>query len=142
MKNKNFIKVLIFNIIETFIIFLLGNMFNVDIYKRIMFMVLFFLTRMIIGKPKHYNKAYRCAIWSFLVFVSLYSLSSLDIPVIILLTIFTGFISTGRADIEDMYLCKAPNAKSKYSDIEDYIKFNLLDDKLLEVENGISTEVR
>ena len=138
--TKDFIKVLIFNIVETIIIFLLGNIFDVNMNIRIMFMVTFFLTRMIIGKPKHYNKAYRCAIWSFLVFVSLYSLSSLDIPVIILLTIFTGFISTGRADIEGMYLWKAPNAKSKYSDIEDYIKFNLLDDKLLEVENKLKQQ--
>ena len=39
-----------------------GNIFNVDMNIRIMFMVTFFLTRMIIGKPKHYNKAYRCAL--------------------------------------------------------------------------------
>ena len=98
-KVLNFIKVLIFNIIETIIIFFLGNIFNVDVNIRIMFMVLFFLTRMLVGKPKHYNKAYRCALWSCLVFVSLYSLSSLDIVAIIILTIFTAFISTGRADI-------------------------------------------
>ena len=87
MKNKDFIKVLIFNIMETIIIFLLGNIFDVEVSKRIMFMVLFFITRMIIGKPKHYNKAYRCALWSFLVFLSLYSISSLDMFSIILLTI-------------------------------------------------------
>ena len=137
--TKDFIKVLIFNIIETIIIFLLGNIFNVNMNIRIMFMVTFFLTRMIIGKPKHYNKAYRCAIWSFLVFVSLYSLSSLDIPVIILLTIFTGFISTGRADIEDMYLWKS-NKVSKYSDIEEYIKYHLLDDKLIDFEEKIKKQ--
>ena len=102
MKNTkifDFIKVLSFNIIETVIIFFLGNIFNVNVNIRIMFMVIFFLTRMIIGKPKHYNKAYRCALWSFLVFTSLYSLSSLDLFAIILMTIFTGYISTGKADI-------------------------------------------
>ena len=76
--KSTFLKVLIFNIVEIIIVFLLGNIFNVNMSIRIMFMVTFFITRMIIGKPKHYNKAYRCCIWSCLVFLSLYSLSSLD----------------------------------------------------------------
>ena len=137
-KVFNFIRVLIFNIIETVIIFLLGNIFKVDMNIRIMFMVTFFLTRMIIGKPKHYNKAYRCAIWSCLVFVSLYSLSSLDIFAIILLTIFTAFISTGRADINSMYMWKGKD--TKYRDIEEYIKYNSMSDKIIEFEKKLKEQ--
>lgn len=118
-KILNFIKVLIFNIIETIIIYLLGGLFNVNMNIRIMFMVTFFLTRMIIGKPKHYNKAYRCAIWSCLVFVSLYSLTSLGILADLLLTAFTAFITSGRADIEDMYMWKGKS--SKYEALKDLI---------------------
>lgn len=116
---KNFIRVLIFNIAETVLIFLLGKLLGVNVNIRIMFMGLFFLTRMIIGSPKHYKKAYMCALWSSLVFLSLYLLSSLDMIAIIILTIFTGFISTGRADINDMYLWKGKN--SKYDALRDYI---------------------
>lgn len=134
-KVLNFIKVLSFNIIETVIIFFLGNIFNVDMNIRIMFMVTFFLTRMIIGKPKHYNKAYRCALWSFLVFTSLYSLSSLDLIAIIFLTIFTGFVSTGRADTKEMLMWKQNN--SNYKDIEEYIKYNAMNDKLLDFEKKL-----
>lgn len=134
-KVLNFIKVLSFNIIETVIIFLLGNIFNVDMNIRIMFMVTFFLTRMIIGKPKHYNKAYRCALWSFLVFTSLYSLSSLDLIAIIFLTVFTGFVSTGRADTREMFMWKQNN--SNYEDIEEYIKYNAMNDKLLDFEKKL-----
>ena len=137
-KVLNFIKVLIFNIIETIIIFFLGNIFNVDVNIRIMFMVLFFLTRMLVGKPKHYNKAYRCALWSCLVFVSLYSLSSLDIVAIIILTIFTAFISTGRADIKEIYLWKGKS--TKYEDIEEYIKYNSMDSKLIEFEKKLKEQ--
>ena len=61
---------------------------------------------------------------------SLYSLSSLELPVIILLTAFTGFISTGRADIKDMYLWNN-GSSSKYADVEEYIEYHFLDDKLL-----------
>lgn len=137
-KVLNFIKVLSFNIIETVIIFFLGNIFNVDMNIRIMFMVTFFLTRMIIGKPKHYNKAYRCALWSFLVFTSLYSLSSLDLIAIIFLTIFTGFVSTGRADTKEMFMWKGKN--SKYKDIEEYIKYNSMSNELIEFEKKLKEQ--
>lgn len=118
-KVLNFIRVLIFNIVETIIVYLLGNVFNVDNNIRIMFMVLFFLTRMIIGEPKHYKKAYQCALWSSLVFLSLYSLTSLDLLAIIILTIFTGFISTGRADINGIYMWTGKS--SKYDALKDFI---------------------
>ena len=122
MKNTkaiNFIRVLTFNIIETVIIFLLGNIFNVNMNIRIMLMIIFFITRMIIGEPKHYKKAYKCALWSSLVFLSLYSLSNLDIYAIIILTIFTGFISTGKADISDMFMWSGKT--SKYEALKDLV---------------------
>lgn len=134
-KVLNFLRVLIFNIIETIIIFLLGNIFNVEMNIRIMFMVIFFFTRIIIGNPKHYNKAYRCALWSLLVFLSLYSLSSLDMLVKIILTIFTAFISTGKADINDMYMWKGN--ESKYADIDNYIKYNSMSDELIQFEKKL-----
>ena len=137
-KVLNFVKVLIFNIVETIIIFLLGKIFNVEINIRIMFMVLFFLTRMIAGSPKHYKKAYQCALWSSLVFLSLYSLSTLELPVIILLTIFTAFISTGRADIVDTYMWKGKD--TKYADIEEYIKYNSMQTKLIEYEEKLKNQ--
>ena len=141
MKNTkifDFIKVLSFNIIETVIIFFLGNIFNVNVNIRIMFMVIFFLTRMIIGKPKHYNKAYRCALWSFLVFTSLYSLSSLDLFAIILMTIFTGYISTGKADITELFMWSQNG--SKYADIEEYIKYNSMSNELIEFEKKLKEQ--
>ncbi len=133
-KVLNFIKVLIFNIIETIIIFLLGNIFNVDMGIRIVFMVIFFLTRMIIGKPKHYNKAYRCALWSSLVFISLYSLSSLDLLAIILLTAFTAFISTGRADIKEIYMW---SGNLLNQEVFNWVKFNQNNEKLCEYEENL-----
>lgn len=129
-----FIRVLCFNLLETVIIFLLGKIFNVAISLRIVLMVLFFLTRMIIGKPKHYNKAYRCMIWSALVFLSLYALSSLDFIVIILLTIFTAFISTGKADIQDMFMW---GGNKLNNNVYDWVKFNQDNEKLKQYEEKL-----
>ena len=130
----NYLRVLVFNVAEVIIVFLLGGLFNVETDIRIMFMVLFFLTRMIIGKPKHYSKAYKCAIWSVLVFLSLYSLSSLDFIVIILLTIFTGFISTGRADINDMFMWGGNTLNNV---VFDWVKFNQDNEKLAKYESRL-----
>lgn len=134
-KVKNFIKVLVFNILETIIIFLLGEIFNVDVNIRIMCMGLFFLTRMIIGSPKHYKKAYMCALWSSLVFLSLYTLSSLDLFPIILLTIFTGFISTSKADINDMFMWTGEHTLNR--EVFAWVKFNQDNPKLKEYEEKL-----
>lgn len=129
-----FIKILCFNLLETVIIFLLGKIFNVAISLRIVLMVLFFLTRMIIGKPKHYNKAYRCMLWSALVFVSLYAISSLDLYTIIVLTIFTAFISTGKADINDMFMW---GGNKLNNNVYDWVKFNQDNEKLKQYEENL-----
>ena len=129
-----FIKILCFNLLETVIIFLLGKIFNVAISLRVVLMVLFFLTRMIIGKPKHYNKAYRCMIWSALVFLSLYALSSLDLYAITILTIFTAFISTGKADIEDMFMWGGNRLNNN---VYDWVKFNQSNEKLKRYEQKL-----
>ena len=139
-KDKVFtlFRVLIFNIAEISVIFFLGKLFGINVNIRIMFMVLFFLTRMIAGNPKHYKKAYECAVWSCLVFLSLYTISSLELPVIILLTIFTGFISTGRADIIDAFMWKGKD--TNYADIEEYIKYNSMQTKLIEYEEKLKNQ--
>lgn len=134
VKILNFTKVLIFNILEIIVIFLLGKVFNVKVSIRIMFMVIFFITRMIIGEPKHYKRAYMCALWSALVFLSLYSLSSLDLIAIIILTIFTGFISTGKADISDMFMW---GGNKLNNNVYDWVKFNQNNEQLLKYENDL-----
>lgn len=87
------------------------------------------------SRPMHYKTWYRCAIWSSLTFLSLYLLSELDFIVVTCLTIFTAFISTGRADISNMFMWKG-NA-SKYEDIAEYVKLHPLEAKILEFEQKL-----
>jgi hypothetical protein len=113
MKNTkvlNFLRVLIFNIVETIVIFMIGLIFELNYNYIISLMIIFFMARMLCGQPKHYKKAYQCFIWSTLTFTSVYVLTDLHIFVTILLTVFTGFIATGRADIEEMYMWKGKNS--------------------------------
>lgn len=121
-KVKNFIRVLLFNIVETITIFMIGLALKISWNYIVGLMVIFFLTRAICGQPKHYKKAYKCFIWSTLTFTSVYVLTDLHILVTILLTIFTGYIATGKSDIKDMFMWSGN--KSKYSALIDVISFS------------------
>lgn len=133
--NKSFLFSLFFNIIETIIIFMVGLIFNISYNEIIVLMLTFFFTRLLCGKPKHYATWYRCLVWSLLVFTSLFAITDLHIIVVLLLTVFTGYIATGRADISDMYMWKGKN--SKYEDIDNYIKYNSMSDELLDFERKL-----
>jgi len=121
-KVKNFIRVLIFNIIETITIFMVGLALNISWNYIIGLMMIYFLTRSVCGKAKHYKKAYQCFIWSTLTFTSVYVLTDLHICVTILLTIFTAFIVTGKSDINDMFMWSGN--KSKYNALIDFISLS------------------
>lgn len=69
--------------------------------------------------------------------LSLFVLLKIDLVVSIMFAIFAAFIMTGKSNILDMYLWKNSEEPSKYHDIIEYIKYNELDDKLLEFERKI-----
>ena len=136
--NKRFVVSLIFNIVETIIIYMVGLIFKVDTNVIITMMLVFFFTRLLIGSPKHYATWYRCLVFSLLTFSSVYALTDLHIFVVLLMTAFTGYISTGKADIDGMYMWKGKSTKNK--DVEDYVKYHALDDKLLQFEEKIKKQ--
>ncbi len=140
MDKKRFIGSLLFNLMETAIIFFAGKLLYVPSSIIILCMAVFFFTRLLCGNAKHYNKWYRCMVWSLLVFLSLYSLSQLNIWLIIILTAFTGYVTSGRADISDMYMWKNNGEPSKYQDIIDYIKYHPLDNDLYDFENRLKQQ--
>ena len=131
-KVKNLIRVLLFNIVETITIFMIGLTLKIDYNYIIALMVIFFLTRMVCGQPKHYKKAYQCFIWSTLTFTSVYLLTDLHILVTILLTIFSGYIATGKSDISDMYMWKGRN--SNYIALIDIVSLSPNNPTILEHE--------
>lgn len=133
--NKKFWVSLFFNILETIIIYMIGLIFKVSHNEIIVIMITFFFTRLLCGKPKHFATWYRCFVWSLLVSTSLFALTDLHIFVILLLSAFTGYLSTGKADINDMYMWKGRN--SNYQDIDDYIKYNPMSDELLDFEKKL-----
>ena len=134
--NKRFIKTLIFNIAETLLIILIGKLLNLPINFIITIILTFCISRGFLGKSLHYKAWYRCLVFSALILLSLFLVVKIDFKLSVLFTIFSAFIMTGRSNIEDMYLWKPAN-ESKFADIDEYIKYNELNPKLLDFEEAL-----
>ena len=94
------------------------------------------ISRGLFGKALHFKTWYRCLIWSCLILLSLFLILKIDLKISILFTIFSAFIMTGKSNINDIYLWKN-NEDSKYKDIEEYVKYNLTNKKLLDFEENL-----
>ena len=137
--NKKLIRSIIFNIAETALILLSGLALKLDINYIVMIMLVFMISRGFFGKSLHFKTWYRCLIWSLLILFSIFIVLKVDLVISILFSIFSAFIMTGRSNIEDMYLWNNHEEPSKYQDIIEYIKYNELDNKLMEFEEKIKS---
>lgn len=120
-KIEKYLPSVIFNLIEFFLIFLLGILSNVSIEKIIFLCVLFATVRVACEQPMHYKSPILCLIWSSIVFESFFLLTKVNMPIAILLTIFEAIILTKQGDIQDVFMYR--NAEnSKYREMKKYMK--------------------
>jgi MFS superfamily sulfate permease-like transporter len=134
--KKNW-RTLVFNIGETILILLIGIALVIPIEYILLVMMTFMISRGLFGKALHFKTWYRCLVWSLLILFSLFVILKIDIVLAIIFSIFSAFIMTGKSDINDLYLWKNNNEPSKYQDIIDFVKYNELDDRLIEFENKV-----
>lgn len=137
-KFKYYLPSIIFNVAEVSIIFLVGRLLKLSLEQMLIIFCLFVMIRVNLGGALHYKSPYKCAVWSTLVFLSLFSLANAGLIISIIMTIFCAFILTTKGNIEDGLMWKGK--QSNYSDIEEYIKYNSLDDKLIEFENKLKNQ--
>lgn len=151
IKNKKLEKVLAFlvELIEFIIISIIAVKFlNTSIVDLLIILLTFFISRFSIGSVGHYKiVSYfdagwrRCFFWTSSLILSLCLTAKLGIVVGFLFTIFTSYVISGKANIENMSLgWKTKSQKSKYSDIEDFIKYNPMDNNLLDFENKLKAK--
>ena len=118
-KLKKILPTLIFNIVETLIIFMCGIALNLEIKYILVIMLTFVISRGFFGKALHFKTWYRCLIWSSFVMLSLFVLLKVDLILSILFAIFSAFIMTGKSNIEDMYMWTGKI--SKYDALKDFV---------------------
>ena len=125
--------IIIFNITEMLCVYLCGLLLNLSTNAILIIMSLFVVVRMTIGKTLHYKSPYKCFVMTLLAFLSLFVVCKVNIILSCLITTFNGYLLTGKANIEDMFMW---NGKvSKYQDILDFVKYN--PEKLIDFEERL-----
>ena len=131
-KLKKILPTLIFNIVETLVIFMCGIALNLEIKYVLTIMLTFMISRGFFGKALHFKTWYRCLIWSTFIMLSLFVLLKVDLILSILFAIFSAFIMTDKSNICDMYLWTGK--VSKYDPLKRFIAISPNHPILLEHE--------
>ena len=131
-KIEYYLPSIFFNVAEVLVIFLAGKLLGLKLETMFIIFGLFVTVRISLGGAMHYKSPYNCAIWSLLIFLSLFVLTNVGLGVSIIMAIFCAFILTTKGDINDAFMWKGKN--TKYADIEEYIKYNSMETKLIEYE--------
>jgi hypothetical protein len=134
-KLKNYIPSIIFNFAEISVIFLVGRLLKLKLEEMLVIFLVFVMIRISLGGAMHYKSPYKCAIWSLLVFLSLFSLAKAGWIISIIMTVFCAFILTTKGNINDGLMWKGK--RSNYADIEEFIKYNEMEDKLIDFEKKL-----
>ena len=137
-KIKLYLPSIIFNLAEVSIIFLAGKMMRLKLEIILLIFITFVRMRISLGGAMHYKSPYKCAVWSLLIFLSLFVLTNVGLGVSIIMAIFCAFILTTKGDIRDSFQWKGKD--TKYADIEEYIKYNSMQTKLIEYEEKLKNQ--
>lgn len=133
MGNKrNWVKTILFNLIETICIFLIGHFIGVNIINMCILTLLFALPRQLFNGASHYKKPSKCFIVSLTLgscFMLMYSINPL---LGYLSALFSGIILTEKGNIKNIYQW---NKISKYKSVYDFIKENPDNEIVLNYEN-------
>ena len=134
-KLKYYLPSIIFNLAEISVIILAGKLLGLKLEIMLIILSLFCIIRISLGGAMHYKSPYKCAVWSLLVFLSLFVLTNVGWLVSVIMAIFCAFVLTTKGDIKDGLMWKGK--ETKYADIEEYIKYNSMETKLIEYENKL-----
>ena len=137
-KIKYYLPSIIFNVAELSVIFLAGKLLGLTLGEMLLILTVFVMIRMTVGKAMHYKSPYKCAIWSLLVFLSLFVLTNVGFGVSVIMAIFCAFVLTTKGDVNDAFMWKGKD--TKYSDIDEYIKYNSMETKVIEYEEKLKSQ--
>lgn len=125
---------IIFNFAETLVIILAGFLLKLKLEIIILILTTFAMIRISLGGAMHYKSPYKCAIWSLLVFLSLFVLTNVGWLVSIIMAIFCAFILTTKGDINDAFMWKRNELNER---VLEWTRFNLDNELLIKYKNNL-----
>ena len=148
IKNKKLEKTLavLVELLEFICIVLVAvKVLHTDIKDVLIVLLVFFISRFSIGEQGHYkivsyfdNGWKRCFFWTSSLILSLALVTKLGLFLSLLFTVFTVYVISGKANINDMMLgYKVRKEDGKYYDIEEYVKYNSVSTDLLDFEENL-----
>lgn len=137
-KLKYYLPSIIFNIAEVLVIFLAGKLLGLRLEIMLLIFGMFVTVRISIGGALHYKSPYKCAIWSLLIFLSLFVLAHVNLLTSLIMAIFCAYVLTTNGNIQDGLMWKGK--ETKYADIDEYIKYNSMETKLIEYEEKLKKQ--
>ncbi len=125
--NKKKIWKIVFNILETILIYYCGILLDISIKNVIFIMLLFMLSKLIFGKSLHYIKWYKCLLCSTSIMLTLFLVFKFNIWQSAILTAFCSYLMTTKANLKDtleeindnMYHWSGKT--SKYDSLRDFV---------------------
>lgn len=129
---------ILFNLFEIAVIIIIGFVFRLKFGYIACIFISFILNKVFWGKSMHYKDWYICLFWSALLFISFYLLSYISIELACLSTCCFIFCSENAniKELDNLFMWKK-EILSKYADIEEYIKYNEFNEKLIKFENNL-----
>ena len=112
---------IIFNVAETSLIVIFGIILKLKISDIILIILLFGCTRIATKGGIHYKSWVKCLIWSLFLTISLFVLVKVDMRIAIVMTIFSGLITSKKADVRDWSMYQNDVKKQKYKELKHYI---------------------
>ena len=145
MAVKHFIemywKTAMFNIGLLAAVFLTGFFILNRSWEMPLFVMLAFaISRMLIGNAKHYKKIYVCAVWSYVVYMSLFLLGNVGIPLALSGAIFTALILSDHSKLGDVTQFAGRGKPSNFRREIEFVRKNHTDVKLVDIELWCAAE--
>ena len=137
-KLKYYLPSIIFNVAEVLVIFLAGKLLGLRLEIMLIIFGIFVTVRITLGGALHYKSPYKCAVWSLLIFLSLFVLTNVGLVVSIIMAVFCAFVLTTKGNIQDGLMWKGK--ETKYADIDEFIKYNSMETKLIEYEEKLKNQ--
>lgn len=126
---------IIFSFAEALVIILIGFLLKLKLEIILLIFFVFAMLKLRLKKSIHYKSPYKCFIWSALMFLMLFQVAKAGLIISLIMTVFCAYVMTTRADLDDIFQWKGRS--TKYDDIDTFIKYNSMDDKLIEFENKL-----
>lgn len=152
--KPNNILILIANVVINMSwVFLLGLLIEKS-WKNTVIILITWTISLLMGKAKHYKSPLKCFLMQILFFGSIYLSVYINIYVAVAFTVYTKFLLSGWADIDDeeaceddkpsfkdMTLWKNTSEASAHQPLIDYLKYNALTDEYLKAEELLKQKV-